>query len=1372
MSSPSNEADYRVTDPLNLDDIERILANVADAEPEPDVEPASDPAPVPTSAPTPEPVYTSVVPTKVHETTVPISVPDLKRKGGVSSPSMEQLSALIVDAPPVTIMEDSKPLTFNPQRRGEDGGVMRRRGSNRKITLDVDAPPLESISFASGVDKTGENTGLLKSWAVCSSNDASMNKSVRDEANSSALRGMRMGCIEVIYKDSCRDPEGAPLDYTVFAGPHREENPAPPINLAIQSATIASKTECYGTHGDSLETQRTREVEDEEPPKLASELPYNGNIINRQQWSPIPLQALILFVPLVFFVVVFITQLNTISSASSKNIVKTSKLLTNLASYLVEEQAIASYICAYTTRMDTSDLKEFYASLLSSRTLYNEAKANVDNVVAAIQEEIGEHWSVLQEPLSPLPVSDFLDSIQLAIVRARTLTTTHNWDIMMRYEELLNQVLVYRGVLILQDSIQANSELSQTRSIFSTLALFVTKSLELFFEELVLGLSMPCPSTSFDISFLLYAVGTLKMVERTFLFPATPSILNVFGVSTQNVNILVSRLPTSIENVILDILNYTFDPLAGTLHDLSAGEELLQMAIDLTPAMEQLNAPLRPKMDKYRTGSDYFALVFLYLCFGIACIGLVWHAINVCLFRGSGAEHQQVNQTNLDMRSATIRMHEAVLKMMQLNIKDVSQEIKMIASDQLIGDEERFLYIGNRTVQRLEPYLPLPMVCPPPEVPQEALLYKRLFIRPTLLKRERLVGLRIDFSNVLSLGNAGMQTSVVGEATAASIGTSGASFGSLTFGRRRRDRNTTASLVQELKYFERVAEILRFACDVSNLLLDSENGAYISQCGEDVFVWVNVCENVKAPCVIAYLIAMSIIEYCERFNNDVPFIGLCRSDGVMGNVTSFSANPSNTEHNVSTGHVAFDTNMDSQLTSSSDSDEDLAWKDFAAATEGMRTKKRFQRWLRQLLGMKLHDEEALLIPTKSAAKKLHTVDQDVEYEVPLPERVENPDLLTTNSLTTFIVYGDVLQESEVCLEVGRTHSQQLVANESFYKQLLKTRGHANVILNRLPHKAVWSPTIDPGESLLPSNSQLDASPRIGFPQFRAKEAEGESTVNTVVAAVTSRFADECSIFSPLDIVATRRRCIVVSVDEVLTEKERKKREKKARHKKEEEETLAPLSGADDNATVGEHTEDGEQTLDSGDSDVESTDSDEPVEGFTPYNRMVDVAAQTTTVDGTKAVTSKRQTELHAYYTLHIAYPERVNSTEASATSPIQARREEEQTVEDWKVCVDQYVKFCYEAESMSPISVPLSPGEKTVLLDLAKQTEGQFNVFFDDHPTSMLAKYSAPRMLDNIKSIQTICQEAAMLPVGLRSFSPFSVEAMQLARLHASGHSQ
>eukprot|EP00796_Vickermania_ingenoplastis_P013374 gene13374-9201_t len=1393
MSTPTTGGSgRRVSDALNLDEIERILASI------PDAPPAQTPA-----------------------------------AGGETErgerEQREQLS-------PGPSFSDASTVATNPNVADHPPSFSARRNHPHRTQLGSSSPsgsPLKSDGPASPagpntitVPRLGQLLPPASRQQRLSSTGVQMhlphpkatteNPEKKEFENSPLAQctgNVRTGCLEVIFRESCRAPDGTPLDHAVMIPSLSIADLEQPEGLAIQSDNAVSKHECYGVQGATLEEQQALEKEDETPPISSSELPYGGHVISVKQWNPVCLQACILLIPLAFFIVVFVTQFNTIVTTSSKNVLTTGKLLATLSTYLVEEQAIAAYLGAFAARLDSpsaTDAAAFYAELEDTRNKYTASQKRVNSVIGDIEAQISKHRKDLQKAMGDVDVTSFINPFQLATVRVRAVTGNENWDVMMRYENLIGDLLIFRGILMLKESIQTTSELKQTKNVFSTASLYVTKSLELYFTELGLGLQMPCPKSVYEVFYLQYVVGTTRVMERTFLFPADPSILNVFNeIAIDDLSILETRLPLDIEGAIMKMLEYTYEVENTDFYDLQHAQQLVNSVTALTDEINSMNDPLMPSIEKYRTANDYVGIVCILACFALACIGLIWHLGILVFFRSNMRLYKDANDAVLEMRASLIRMHDATMKLSHLQVNDMDSEMRLLTTKKSrIEEEERDLYIGNRTVRKLEPFLPLPMVKPPVGVPAKALLHNSLFVRPTLIRRRGIVGMRLNFSYLQAAGrdmasvygDSLSRTNFDGNSTMNSSAMSPYASISALPGRGRGERHTQQNQ-REQQYYENSTLIMKFVCEVANVLLpNNKSGAYLSQCGEDAVLWINVCDRVRHPSLIAYIITACVMEFCERRNFEPPNIALCRGDAVMGNITSFTRGgaPAPREGEW-TKKAIFDDQYDDGVTATGILDEDREddnWKDFVSATEGMSTKRRLKKWLKQLFGMKTFNDADELRSADSvdtvdtlSLKKTDDAESDSEYEVPLDDELskENKPKPEASCLTTFTIYGEVMEEMDSAQDLARSHAQNIVANERFTKSLVRDRPSAASMLNAVSSMRPATTT-----SALRDYSQTGSRPvstkPIGFvsgPLGTDPHKDGgkalTSTIDTVRNILT-RFMEYGVVNAPLDIIEARRRSIVVSVEEVLTAKDRRRRQKEeerhARLAQQEEAkndtTEAPNGAADDEENRDDEVVEAEEAKAPIEVVESETDDDEPVKGFTPLNRLVDVNVSTTTVVDNHATTSKIQVDVHAFYTIVLCKATEPAQSVARTGVPSDlgsshlGQNAHEAAMRAWQdFMLQSFMPLCFETVRQAPAIGSLNEKDAGELHQQAVESEERLQKFLGRYTSSQFSPISVLRVMDVIRTVKVMCLKGPTMPAGLQTFSPFSVEALHLCRLHA-----
>eukprot|EP00796_Vickermania_ingenoplastis_P013375 gene13375-9202_t len=1368
MSTRAADQDgRRVSDALNLDEIERILASIPEAPP--------PPAPLPGAG------------------------------GQAPQGDREPISAALSFSGPLTAAPTpdgaDQPPSFTAHRKNRKPTVMAETShssvaENPPAADTVLSPILHhapQLAVVEPKDGTANPIPTIMKHGSLQSGSCSVQDGNSHAMNSAQrVQGLRTGCLEVIFRESCRAPDGTPLDHAVMIPSLSIADLEQPEGLAIQSDNAVSKHECYGVQGATLEEQQALEKEDETPPISSSELPYGGHVISVKQWNPVCLQACILLIPLAFFIVVFVTQFNTIVTTSSKNVLTTGKLLATLSTYLVEEQAIAAYINGFVSRLDATpdQMAQFYVSLEAVRKKYTAAQQKVDDVVAKIEEEFGNHGSSLQKKFGETPISTFFNSRDLATIRVRAATSAANGDIMMRYENMIGYVLIFRGIFMFQEAIRTSSEMEQTKNVFATVALYIVKSLTLYFEKQGLGLSMPSPATESEAQYLQYVIGVTRVFERTFLFPSDPDVLHLLNdVASDNSNTLEVRLPEGVEDVILQMLSNTFKATGTDVSDLTRGEKMVDDVSVVSSNMAQLNDPLMQQVEKFRNTNDYVALLAVTISFALGSIGLIWHAVLLICFRYNRGAYNEVNETAVQMRASVIRMHDATMKMAHLQVNDMDTEMRLVMTKKsLIEEEERHLYIGNRTVRKLEPFLPLPMVKPPVGVPAKALLHNSLFVRPTLIRRRGIVGMRLNFSYLTTSSRD------VGSAMAESMSRSNFS-GLLKSGLSEVDQisallsevaeKRSAPMIRERNYFEDATLIMKFVCEVANVLLpNNKSGAYLSQCGDDAVLWINVCDRVRHPSLIAYIITACVMEFCERRNFEPPNIALCRGDAVMGNITSFTRGgaPAPREGEW-TKKAIFDEQYDDGVTVTGIYEgkerEEEAWKDFVSATEGMPTKRRFKRWLRQLFGLKTYNDTDELrkdvdstLEHRALKKTVNDDDSDDEFEVALPEELSKESLPKPEAScsTAFTIYGEVLHEMEVALDLARSHSQNIVANELFTKTLVRDRSMGTSVLESISRPVTTVSQQVDGEQH--GHRKQGGLLNVSHGPFDMQRDAGRgrnmsSTAKEITTAILMRFVEYGVVNAPLDIIEARRRSLVVSVEEVLTAKDRRRRQKEeerhARLAQQEEAkndtTEAPNGAADDEENRDDEVVEAEEAKAPIEVVESETDDDEPVKGFTPLNRLVDVNVSTTTVVDNHATTSKIQVDVHAFYTIILPKTEDVNasfhgSPTSFASGRIGRNAMNYNAMKPWAELMHKYAQLCYSAEE-SAVAMG-SWDDSGAVLSEATAVEQQVRSFYDSHISSTFAKYSAPRIFDVVKALRLLSEHRKETPTGLRQLSPFS----------------
>lgn len=1215
---------------------------------------------------------------------------------------------------------------------------------------------------------------------------------VEKEIDSPQVFLKRPRCLEVIYKNSCRAEKFSPLPKPSPPKPKKAESCIPVNGLAVDEPSMAVKHSCYGLIGSTIEEQLEEERIEETCPPQSNELPLNGSVISTGFWNPLCVQMVIMFIPLVFFILLFVTQYSVISSSFSKSSLKIGSLLGNLTIALGKEQAYASVICAITTRVATSnDLQEFHLQLNGYRATYLELQKSVDDLVAQIEVEVNFNKEQFKTRLGSLLDTNIASMSQLSNARVRALNSPLDWDLMMRYDFIIQDVLIYRGLFIFEDSIQKVNEAQQTNNLFASTSYYLCEAMILYMTQLGVGVAMPAPRTREEVDFIQFNVGAFRLMERTYLYPSSPTMLKEFELVVNNTaNILTVRLPPDVGPAIIRMLTITYKDPQIIVEDLPAGEKALENLWNVVSVVESTMAPLQQRIDKYMSVDDTLALVWIMMCVVICGAGLLLYIVAIFTHHMYIYRLKACNRSALEMRAAFTRMHEAFLRiahlqMDEMNVDAMHLEMKRnaLSQDKSKGQyfsSERGIYKTSQLVRSLEPFLPLPMVHPPSGVPEEALAHRSSLVRPYLLHCDTMVGIRLDFS---ILSNSSRDAAVIlaqsysvienpGEASMGSKSGSVMDMDSFMGGNRsfrKEQKRQMRSKKKEQLYFTQTTRILEFLCSATEMHLPPGSmDGFLSQCGEDAVMWINLRNELPAPCLVAFSIAISVVEFCKQKSLECPSIVLCSGPGVMGNISSLSS--AELAEGVDDVELMGDHGVvegDSLELFSSDSDTEIVnaenvseWKDFVSATEGMVLKKRLRWWVRQLLG--LHTDEEVL-------KDVHSTDSKG-----FANEKMSPETFTENTNhagrkreghTAFSVYGQVVRDMDAALDVARCHGQLLLANEDFIRNVLLDKEKLPEML-RLLHATHISKEDRSGRNDV-SNQSTHSETSNGS----ISEANDESSRNgdgsqsrvfklgekKIVLAASQHIEEFLPLITPLEIVELHRHASVMRTTRILTNKEKRQLRKKQKEAK------------------GGYLDSEEPMREDGSGEVPSLvmeDEYEPIEGFTPFNRIIPSGSPHSISAEDHVTTFNTVCELNTFYGIGLMRGDRSLGGSVSRTvasfSTFSRLTDSAKVIEEWKKIMNEYAAFCYEVEMVSPLDArenPIHAGVAASIKERGISLENSFIEFGVANASSTLTTFSAAHLIDIIRSVTGLYDESVPLSPAWEHINPLSIQSLRLYRI-------
>lgn len=843
----------------------------------------------------------------------------------------------------------------------------------------------------------------------------------------------------------------------------------------------------HGAGGSSPEAQLAVEEEAARPPLGCKQMPLHGDLWATSALNPTYLHAAILLVPLIFYCITFCVIFG--ETSTPHNYIPAAKMtnyLSDLITYLSEEQAQAAKLTALAAqrRFYSGDAqKDFYAVWRAEQFRYVDSQGQVDLAIGRAAGIASRYEEKLTKKLNGISPWLFIDTVYLSETRVFALVSTNNDAIMTRYEDLLRHVLLFNGALSLTNYLAVETDIVDLQSIFATNMDGVINSLIVYFAmkkaEAGVKDEIAMPKSIIDIDFIALVQTSIRTSETTLRYPSDPTrtanYLSSSGLSAAALSFINEDdslfdviIPPLIQEQLRWMQTTTYKGTAYTGFDPTTANNCYNTAVNFAAQARSVSAVSVGTLFDARTTSESVRTGCLIALFIICVLGLLYHILKTIKYQHSMGLHRSINSYAHQLRASVQRMHSAAVKMVNLRVEqmDVEQRLSRRTKLRSITSLERELYVSTTMLRRLEPYLPLPVRRPPPGAPQEALV-SGLFIKPCLLTRKDLVAILLDFSTVgkggeekIVTGNYGSGASVLGGATSVhferSVMSSTVMEGtqpSVAGGNRLskqptvKEQNLRAALVFKL---------LQCTCRLVNAHMpSSKTGAFVEQNGETAVVWINLCEEVQSPSLIAFSVCTNVEQYAEQNSIECPQMIICCADGVVGNIPSFDPSVpalrpmadyqamwSKSALFAESGGdgVRKQQGGDAAVDISSEVKGGLG-TDFVNAAEGMSKKTRAIYWLRQLVSGPIEVKETtpLLKTTdvQNSALATDVFNADNGDCALLPMKVSPeyaPDPSAAN-LTTFIVLGDIAKELAILQNLLYIHRQPILGNDRAIRQI-------------------------------------------------------------------------------------------------------------------------------------------------------------------------------------------------------------------------------------------------------------------------------------------------------------------------------------------------
>lgn len=707
-------------------------------------------------------------------------------------------------APPAIVARErgqNAAVSFHKAPTGERsfGGGGGGGGTSSRLLrprVGVQAPEDFAPNQAPGAAKESLTTAdLLRSYA--SQNSSQMQFGEYQDRTTrhkhGPLRLNRLACVkyplasggidESSYLSKCvpfiRYSSGAPAQQSGAAaagGPQSSQQHEGHPPQSPSAMVVVAECDYYGQRGSTLEDQQRAEEADEVGPLGFARLPLKGGIRSLSFRNPYFFTALLMLVPLVFLLVVSaVLYQRSVIEPSQRVMADLSRIFDDVVMHLSSEQASASGMSIVTNIQQLfqgSNQKDFFSMWNEYLLVFSDRLWDTNERLYEANSLVSEKEDIMENVLGGLSPWAFVDLNYLSWTRLQSTTNTMNTDIMDFYDSLINQLILFNGALSLAGSVRVKSDTDELSSLFSIAMLSVAQVSKLFLQ--VKSDQAPgdvdevaLPFNEKETDFIIQSIATMHAMETILRFASdhrsawqylhektvgtgavdSSVIPSLKFVNTKTALHSIGFAADTRENL-LKMVELTYEGKPYTSFNATVSHTLRDDIWRLSGTTRLSLAEEAAVMQKIASSSDRARQVALIALMALCAAGLLYHLFRVLSYWQATAEHNALNHYARQLRGSLLRMHDAGLKMIRLELGDTSAEVKLSRRPRLrtITAEEREFYLGIGMLLQLEPYLPLPIRYPPRAVPPSAMVNKKLFLKPALLAKEVLVGIRLDFT--------------------------------------------------------------------------------------------------------------------------------------------------------------------------------------------------------------------------------------------------------------------------------------------------------------------------------------------------------------------------------------------------------------------------------------------------------------------------------------------------------------------------------------------------------------------------------------------------------------------------------------------------